>query len=123
MGGEDIQRNISLVPRYKHEDWHKLFDNFPAIMVLERFQFFYETFGIDWHMSNEQRKIANRWIRNKKPRIKKRLAWFDLFTGRSLEKIINEINKVWIDPDYEFIIGYERVKKVKMVTKSSTNNK
>jgi len=45
IGGKDIPANKSVVPRYKHEAWHRFFDNLAAVEVMRLFWQYYELFG------------------------------------------------------------------------------
>ena len=101
LGGKTEQSNISYVARYKHEAWHLLFDNLPANKVLERFKDYWELFG-NKDKTKQQIRRDRFWIKNSKPRAKKAHAWYLLWEKKNLVDIINEINHVWIDPDYKF---------------------
>ena len=108
-GGKRVKGNISRVTRAQHEAWHTLFDNYKVSRMCHEFRFFYDLFGEDSQknardqMPHDQR--INNWIRgtNKRhveSRLRKWHAWMTLFGGKSLEKIIREINEVWIDPTF-----------------------
>jgi hypothetical protein len=49
--------------------------------------------------------------------MKKQAAWHELFGKMRLEEIVADINRVWVDPDYELVIGIERVKKLEIISK------
>ena len=122
MGGGDNDKNKSLVERYKHEAWHVLFDNFPALQMFQKFKDFYEVFGFNGE-SEFQKRRAREWVRTKKSRMKKQQAWRDLFGSMGLAEIVQIINDVWIDPDYEIVIGIQRIPKVRIVSKRIVSEK
>ncbi len=110
-GGEAV-KNKSLVLRSKHDAWHILYDTLPAASIILLFEADQEIYG-DWiPKSDIQRSINESWANSSREKIKRRKAWYYLFGGKSLEAVVNEINTVWIDPDYRIDIGIERIKKV-----------
>lgn len=112
LGGRNFRGNIFYVPRFKHEAWHILFDNFPASKIVELFQEFYEIFGTDKKKSKFRSRRNREWIRTKSSRLKKKLAWDTLFGGMTLEKIVDQINEIWIDPNYRLVIVPDKINRV-----------
>lgn len=90
--------------------------------MFQRFKDFYEVFGSNGK-SDFQKRRAQEWVQSKKPRIKKKQAWRDLFGSMSLTEIVQTINDVWIDPDYEIIIETQQVPSVKIVSKRTVSEK
>jgi hypothetical protein len=112
LGGDSSKRNISYVPRFKHEAWNVLFDSFPADIVLKRFLFFYELFGIDFKKSPTQAERDVEWVSARESMERRRKAWDALFYRMNIYEILDEINKVWIDPDYKLVITSERTNRI-----------
>jgi hypothetical protein len=81
LGGTNAERNISEVCHKKHEAWHILFVNYPAPMIAYRIE---ELWYGSYELTEKQKK-----------------AWFLLFDGMTSQEILDEINQVWLDPDYE----------------------
>jgi hypothetical protein len=112
LGGNSSKRNISYVPRFKHEAWGILFDSFPAHVILERLRFFYELFGIDFKKSLAQAERDSEWISTRESMRRRRRAWDILFYRMNIYEILDEINRVWLDPDYKLVIRSERANKI-----------
>ncbi len=119
LGGTWDTENISEVPNYKHQAWHRLFDNLPAQEVVVLLRGYYEVFGIDNPKSPLQTKINEGWANANSGRIKNREAWYSLFGGLTVNQIEEEVNSVWLDPAYSVIIGLERVYKINLVSNKS----
>lgn len=119
LGGNRSKRNISHVPLYKHRAWHILFDNLPATEIITILRGYYEIFGIDVVKSDLQKDINEHWANSNKERIKNRQAWYELFESMTLMEIVEEVNAVWLDPDYCLLIGLERVYKINLVSNKS----
>lgn len=112
---DDSPRNKSYVLRSKHDAWHILYGTLTAKEIIARFDADQEIYG-NWIPKSEiQRKINEAWANSSERKIKRRKAWYYLFDGKSLEEIVDEINTVWLDPDYQIVIGIERIKKVWIV--------
>lgn len=112
---DDSPRNKSSVLRSKHDAWHILYEALPAHEIISRFEADQEIYG-NWIPKSEiQRKINEAWANGNEKKIKRRKAWYYLFEGKSLEEIVDEINSIWLDPDYQIMIGIERTKKVWIV--------
>lgn len=115
LGGSNLKRNKSKVLRSRHTAWHALYDVMSAPEIIFAFQEDCEIYG-NWNpRSPLLTKIIEGYANRSRAKIRRRQAWFFLFGGMSLEDIIQEINAVWIDPDYEINIGLERVKKVWLI--------
>jgi len=112
LGGNSSKKNISFVPRLKHEAWNVLFDSFSAYEILERFRFFYELFGIDFKKSQAQAERDLEWISTRECMERRQRAWNALFYRMNIYEILDEINDVWIDPDHKFVIRLEKVNKI-----------
>lgn len=113
--GDDSPRNKSSVLRSKHDAWHILYEALPAPVIISLFEADQEIYG-NWTPKSEiQRKINEGWANSSEKKIKRRKAWYYLFEGKSLEEIVDEINSIWLDPDYQIMIGIERTKKVWIV--------
>ena len=111
-GRTDVKRNKSKVLRSRHTAWHALYDVLPAPQIILAFQEDCEIYG-DWNPKSPLlTRIIEGYANGSRAKIRRSKAWFFLFGGMSLEDIIQEINAVWIDPDYEIKVGLERVKKV-----------
>ena len=104
IGGTNGKTNKSRVSNYKHEAWHILFNNCPATKVFENFVLFYEVFNRE-DKSELQQTINKEWIDSKPRWVKWRRAWQTLFGGMTLSQIVEEINGVWLDPDYQFCLA------------------
>lgn len=109
--GEDTPRNRSTVLRSMHDSWHILYGTLPAHEIIVRFDADQEIYGNWIPKSDIQRTINEGWANSSKEKIKRRKAWYYLFEGKSLEEIVDEINRIWLDPDYTIQIGIERRKK------------
>lgn len=143
MGGEDGERNISVVLKSKHRAWTALFDNFGVNMIAKLFQKYWELFGDGSRHFNEIKKVGlgilleletiqkygtermftelefqrvQAILLAYKSELKKWHAWRHLFTGKTLHQIVDEINKVWIDPDYKLIVEVVQTKEIKAVS-------
>ena len=115
LKGTDTSRNKSSVLRSKHDAWHILYEALPAQEIIAKFEADQEIYG-NWIPKSEiQRKINEGWVNSNKEKIKRRKAWYYLFEGKSLEEVVDEVNTTWIDPDYQIVIGTERIKKVLLV--------
>lgn len=109
IGGKDVPSNISYVPRYQHEAWHVLFDNYDVMKTLCVFQQYYEVFGPE--RSPFQVRRDREWVRKSRYWTNKKQAWGTLFRGKSLQEIVHQINQTWIDPMYELVIvPYNKMK-------------
>jgi hypothetical protein len=113
--GDDSPRNKSSVLRSKHDAWHILYEALPAPAIISLFEADQEIYGNWIPKSDIQRKINEAWANSSERKIKRRKAWYYLFEGKSLEEIVEEINSIWLDPDYQIMIGIERTKKVWIV--------
>lgn len=94
IGGHKRNGNISRVTRREHAAWHKLFENYPAPVILEALKKFLVLFSIE---ATDGELLSPGCIS------KQRLAWEILFRDKHINEIIGVINTVWLDPDYEFI--------------------
>ncbi len=94
LGGDDSDRNMSHPPPDKHRAWHTLFDNLPAKDVLNLFQAYLGLFS----------GSEDEWPGSQRFWVKKKCAWEKLFWGLSLHEIVRQINTVWLDPDYQFVV-------------------
>jgi hypothetical protein len=112
---DNSPRNKSTVLRSKHDAWHLLYDALPAQKIIELFIVDQEIYGNWTPKSATQQRINEEWINSSERKKRRRKAWLYLFEGKSLEEIVQEINSVWIDPDYQIEIGTERIKKVWIV--------
>jgi hypothetical protein len=118
IGGEKkALRNISHVPLFKHKAWHVLYQDFEAPHIIEIFATDYEIHGIDVYKTPLLKQLHEGYANNTEEKIKRNRAWYTLFQGKTLEQIINEINNIWLDPDYEILIGMRRVKTVQISRK------
>ena len=73
-----------------------------------------EIYG-DWIKKSElQQKINEGYANSTAKRIKRREAWQLLFGEMSLEEIVQEINTIWLDPDYTIVIEVVRIKSVRL---------
>lgn len=89
-----------------------MFDNFPVPKILERFQEFYDIFGEDLFRSKAQICRNEEWVLARDSRIRKRKAWEILFSGMNLEQILETINRIWLDPNYELIVIRKRINRI-----------
>jgi hypothetical protein len=135
--GGSRDSNISVVLRPKHEAWNTLFDNLPAPNVAELLERYWDMFRDESKTLREMeqtgmsilallkdlhdlkkvfkgRELAGivKMLRIYKLSVKKQDAWVLLFDGMSLEEIVAEINKVWIDPDYKLITKVTEVTRI-----------
>ena len=115
VGVDDSPRNKSSVLRSKHDAWHILYEALPAQEIISLFDADQEIYGNWIPKSDIQRKVNEAWANSSERKIKRRKAWYYLFEGKSLEEIVDEINTVWLDSDYQIVIGIERIKKVWIV--------
>lgn len=114
QGGDDSPRNKSRVLRSRHTAWHTLYDALPAQEVMRLFAGDQEIYG-DWIKKSElQQKINEGYANSTAKRIKRREAWQLLFGEMSLEEIVQEINTIWLDPDYAIVIEVVRIKSVRL---------
>jgi hypothetical protein len=102
-----------MVPRYKHEAWHILFDSYPAPKVIETLNHYLYVFGLWGDTSFNQEKRAAAWVGDKKSNLKKKCAWETFTENHDLESLIQDINDVWIDPVFEIITG--QIKMVQVI--------
>lgn len=111
QGGDNSNRNTSNVLRSKHNAWHALYEVLPVQLLISQFQNDCEIYGTWNPRSDLIQRLVEGYANSTKALIKRRIAWFTLFGGASLQNIITEINLTWIDPDYEIQIGTERILK------------
>jgi hypothetical protein len=124
IGGEkSAPRNISHVPLFKHKAWHILYQDFEAPHIIELFATDYEIHGIDVYTTPLLKHLYEGYANNTEEKIKRNRAWYTIFQGKTLEQIINEINSVWLDPDYEILIGMRRVKTVQLSRKKESKSR
>lgn len=124
-GGKNYKRNISNVLLFKHRAWHVLYKDLEAPDIIASFAEDYEVFGTDFIKSPLLKRLHEGYANNTAEKIKRREAWYILFIDKTLEEIIEEINTVWLDPDYEILIGMKRVKTVQLrsiITTTATKN-
>lgn len=95
LGGRRTKENTSIVPRREHAAWHKLFDNYSAQFILEKLKVYLVIFSA---VATEGELSGAGMIS------KQRLAWEILFRDKNIEEVLELINRVWLDPDFEFII-------------------
>jgi len=69
-------------------------------------------FGEDRNKSEAQSRRDQEWVKAKDSRIRKQKAWNILFSDMTLEKIVQDMNRIWLDPDYELVIVPDRVRRV-----------
>ena len=99
LGGGNSTRNISHVRQRKHQAWHILFNGFSAETIFNLFVEYWNSFG-EKISSNDKKKIISSNINER--------AWAMLFANKSIDQILDEINAIWLDPDYR--IGTSTVK-------------
>jgi hypothetical protein len=117
-GGKNYSGNISSVPLYKHRAWHVLYRDMKPQDIIEQFKQDYEVYGTDHVKSPLMRELHEKWANNTEEKIKRTKAWYTLFADMRLGEIVNEINTIWLDPDYEILIGLMRVKTVQLTTRT-----
>lgn len=117
LNGKHYKRNLSSVPLFKHKAWHVLYEDFDAFDTQALFAQDYEVYGTDFIKSPLLKKLHEGYANNTAEKIKRRVAWYTLFSDKTLEEIVEEINTVWLDPDYEILIGMIRVKTVQLKAK------
>ena len=80
-----------------------LFDNLPAVGVLGLLQEYSEVF-YNGGKSESQIRRDREWIGARQIRKSRKRAWDCLFRNLSLDEIVNQINEIWLDPDYELVV-------------------
>jgi hypothetical protein len=113
-GGNNSPRNISCVPLFKHRAWHVLYKNMEPSAIITQFEEDYEVYETDYIKTPLMKKLHEGWANNTDEKIKRTRAWYTLFEDMTLEEIVGEINRVWLDPDYEILIGIKRVKTIQL---------
>ncbi len=126
-GGKTTKANISIVLRMEHDAWNLLFDNHDTLKVAELLNGYWKILGSNefWRSARQEATFLIRKALKKKKRTnlfnaawlrrierlgvqcsvsKKFMAWVLLFDNLSFGRIVNKINKVWIDPDRELMI-------------------
>lgn len=116
-GGGDHKENISSVPLFKHRAWHVLYKALEVPDIILLFKEDYEVRGTDSIKSPLMKKLHEGWANNTDEKIKRTKAWNTLFENKTLEEIVEEINTIWLDTDYEIRIGMIRVKAIQLSTK------
>lgn len=114
LGGGWSRRNISLVPLDKHRAWHALYRDMEPCDMIPVFKEDYEVFGKDVIKTELMQKLHEGWANSTSAKIKRREAWYFLFENMTLEEVVAQINTIWLDPDYEILIGMVRVKTVQL---------
>jgi len=109
LQGGDEPRNISYPPLYRHKAWHALYQDFGAKDTIALLLEDYELLGVDFKRSALAEKLCGNYVNSNSHRIKRRDAWRILFKSTPLDELINEINTIWLDPDYMLAIKIERV--------------
>jgi len=109
LNGGDESRNISYPPLYRHRAWHALYQDFNAketqILLLQD----YELFGIDFKRTDFAAKIYGSYVNINGARIKRRASWRILFDNTPVDELVNEVNTIWLDPDYILSLKIERI--------------
>lgn len=123
-GGDDSERNRIFVPETHHPSWNLLFDGYPVEKIALLLERYWARFGegkavlmarqivLDLLASQENKKNKKlfkakglRQIRDlmqiSKSEAKKLCAWILLFDDRPLVEIIEIVNHVWLDLDFE----------------------
>lgn len=121
IGGSDKPINISMVPGDRHEAWHVLFGhNEASIIAVILNEYFLESLKVEAIFllgKIQPRKIISSIIPNylsrRKAKREKRLNslnenWEKMFSGLTEKEIIEEINQVWLDPEYALRVVYEK---------------
>lgn len=140
LGGDLSESNISVVLQSKHKAWTLLFDNKHVPDIVKLFEKYWGMFGnksldlyvakqiglsalkeleqIEKYMSGkifteEESERSRKILVAHRHKMKRWRAWKILFGGLdTIEEIINEINAVWIDPDYKLVVQTIQAQKV-----------
>lgn len=123
LGGTNRKENISHVPLFKHRAWHSLYRELETPDIITLFKEDYEIHGIDIIKSDLLTKLHEGWANNTAEKIQRNQAWYTLFANKTLEEIVEEINTIWLDPDYEIQIGMIRVKTIQLSIKVPAKKK
>lgn len=118
--GDSSPRNLSKVPFWRHRAWHVLYGHHEPDEIGALFRQDYEVFGTDTIKSELMIELHQKWANNTRNKIQRREAWYTLFADMTLDEIVDEINTVWLDPDYQIRIETIRIKVTRMV-KTSLN--
>lgn len=87
--------------------------------MFSQFLLYLSIFGSIYPESNSQKRIIREWVSKNRAGARKYQAWKELFGGLNLEGIVNEINSIYIDPDYQIAVELVLIKrKVRVVEKS-----
>lgn len=116
-GGGHSRENISIVSLLRHRAWHALYQDELPEVIDRMFRQDYEVFGTDFVKSDLMKKLHEGWANNSKEKIKRREAWYTLFADKTLQEIVDEVNRTWIDPAYELRVETMRVLTTRVVTR------
>lgn len=126
-GGDDSERNKSIVLLTHHRAHNILFDGFSNEKKAFLLEIYWIKFGagkaalmardIVLNLIESQKKKKGQRIYNSKglrqirdlihiskSEAKKICAWILLFDDLPLEMIVKNMNDVWLDPDFEFVV-------------------
>jgi hypothetical protein len=84
---------------------------------LERLEWFYELFGADTSRTRVEIERNNLWVEAFESRRRKKRAWDTLFYGMAIEQILREINRVWLDSDYELVLTTKQIARIVIGTR------
>ena len=118
-GGGDHKGNISFVPLFKHRAWHVLYRDMTPREIIDLFSQDFEIYGIDNKKSDLLKQLHEGWANNTDEKIKRTKAWYTLFADKTIEEIVEEVNNIWLDPNYEILVGMIRIKTIQLVQKQN----
>lgn len=113
---DDSRRNISHVDRLDHDAWHMLYKELAAPDILIQLRIDLEVYGIAPIPSQLVRSLLEKYANNTTEKIKRTHAWNKLFREMNLREILDVINRLWLDPDYEAILSVRREQTVELIT-------
>ena len=138
-GGDDSDENTSRVLLMEHQAWNILFDGYPVEKIAKLLERYWERFGNPKAFLEAKEKIVSILKAPKKktdkriykaPELrriralgvresiaKKMFAWTLLFYGLSVEEIVNVINNIWLDPEFEITAEIIEVVKISIINK------
>lgn len=107
IGGSNEGRNRSEVNQIRHSLWHDIFGSNHAqeiALVMNKYELFGQGVVIDLVPTSDEYDTYQKGGRGRLSKTWAAPTFQALFYGYTVEEIINEINSVWLDPDYRIVL-------------------
>ena len=112
----NLREILDVINRLDHDAWHMLYKELAAPDILIQLRIDLEVYGIAPIPSQLVRSLLEKYANNTTEKIKRTHAWNKLFREMNLREILDVINRLWLDPDYEAILSVRREQTVELIT-------